>query len=154
MILLPPRSTRTDTLFPYTTLFRSRKDDLISLRTTLAAEYDAGPLRFGAEVMDSRAYDADRGSSAGNGDVNALELIQAYVGADLDDALGNGTDTKIDIGRFTMDLGSRRLVGQNNFRNNTNAFAGGRLQFQGRAKAARPLYYTLPLQRLNRKSVV
>src|SRR3546814_5181018 len=30
-----------------------RKDDLISLRTTLAAEYDAGPLRFGAEVMDS-----------------------------------------------------------------------------------------------------
>src|SRR3546814_20882964 len=54
-----------------------RKDDLISVRTTLAAEYDAGPLRFGAEVMDSRAYDADRGSSAGNGDVNALELIQA-----------------------------------------------------------------------------
>src|SRR3546814_9573207 len=55
-----------------------------------------------------------------------------YVGADLDDALGNGTDTKIDIGRFTMDLGSRRLVGQNNFRNTTNAFAGGRLQFNGR----------------------
>src|SRR3546814_15380448 len=25
MILLPPRSTRTDTLFPYTTLFRSRQ---------------------------------------------------------------------------------------------------------------------------------
>src|SRR3546814_13739455 len=26
MILRPPRSTRTDTLFPYTTLFRSRPD--------------------------------------------------------------------------------------------------------------------------------
>src|SRR3546814_1266653 len=26
MILRPPRSTRTDTLFPYTTLFRSRSD--------------------------------------------------------------------------------------------------------------------------------
>src|SRR3546814_3773475 len=26
MILRPPRSTRTDTLFPYTTLFRSRGD--------------------------------------------------------------------------------------------------------------------------------
>src|SRR3546814_3706960 len=25
MILLPPRSTRTDTLFPYTTLFRSQR---------------------------------------------------------------------------------------------------------------------------------
>src|SRR3546814_11431451 len=27
MIRRPPRSTRTDTLFPYTTLFRSRGDD-------------------------------------------------------------------------------------------------------------------------------
>src|SRR3546814_10028660 len=27
MIRRPPRSTRTDTLFPYTTLFRSRADD-------------------------------------------------------------------------------------------------------------------------------
>src|SRR3546814_20786727 len=27
MILRPPRSTRTDTLFPYTTLFRSRRRD-------------------------------------------------------------------------------------------------------------------------------
>src|SRR3546814_5487380 len=28
MIRRPPRSTRTDTLFPYTTLFRSQKDDM------------------------------------------------------------------------------------------------------------------------------
>src|SRR3546814_5896923 len=28
MIRLPPRSTRTDTLFPYTTLFRSRAGDI------------------------------------------------------------------------------------------------------------------------------
>src|SRR3546814_5546975 len=28
MIRRPPRSTRTDTLFPYTTLFRSRRDEL------------------------------------------------------------------------------------------------------------------------------
>src|SRR3546814_984199 len=28
MILRPPRSTRTDTLFPYTTLFRSRRQHL------------------------------------------------------------------------------------------------------------------------------
>src|SRR3546814_5999509 len=27
MIRRPPRSTRTDTLFPYTTLFRSRQDE-------------------------------------------------------------------------------------------------------------------------------
>src|SRR3546814_7296023 len=31
MIRLPPRSTRTDTLFPYTTLFRSRFDQHVDL---------------------------------------------------------------------------------------------------------------------------
>src|SRR3546814_18173370 len=31
MIRRPPRSTRTDTLFPYTTLFRSRASELVSL---------------------------------------------------------------------------------------------------------------------------
>src|SRR3546814_17598556 len=31
MIRRPPRSTRTDTLFPYTTLFRSRIDHLLAL---------------------------------------------------------------------------------------------------------------------------
>src|SRR3546814_5216089 len=30
MLRRPPRSTRTDTLFPYTTLFRSGNDDAIS----------------------------------------------------------------------------------------------------------------------------
>src|SRR3546814_19884058 len=29
MILRPPRSTRTDTLFPYTTLFRSQRRDIV-----------------------------------------------------------------------------------------------------------------------------
>src|SRR3546814_6746206 len=32
MIRRPPRSTRTDTLFPYTTLFRSRRSALLSAR--------------------------------------------------------------------------------------------------------------------------
>src|SRR3546814_9945334 len=41
MIRLPPRSTRTDTLFPYTTLFRSdRRDD----RHHRLAELDGGPI--------------------------------------------------------------------------------------------------------------
>src|SRR3546814_6547659 len=47
MIRRPPRSTRTDTLFPYTTLFRSgklRKTDqvLLVLRRHKAAGHDVG----------------------------------------------------------------------------------------------------------------
>src|SRR3546814_4509390 len=40
MIRRPPRSTRTDTLFPYTTLFRSRGDGLCEFVGAVAA----GPL--------------------------------------------------------------------------------------------------------------
>src|SRR3546814_8487746 len=43
MIRRPPRSTRTDTLFPYTTLFRSHPDIRISLDTgTALARFDDG----------------------------------------------------------------------------------------------------------------
>jgi hypothetical protein len=123
-------------------------DDLITLRASLFAEYDAGPLRIGAELIDSRGYDADSGGAVGTGEVNALELVQAYVGADLGDALGNGSTAKLDIGRFTIDLGSRRLVGRNNFRNTTNAFTGARFDWRGAGREQVSLFYTLPHTRL------
>src|SRR3546814_17275504 len=47
MILRPPRSTRTDTLFPYTTLFRSRLD-LPALRIGIGG--DAALQRGDVEV--------------------------------------------------------------------------------------------------------
>src|SRR3546814_6080578 len=40
MIRLPPRSTRTDTLFPYTTLFRSRLHFRIERRGRLVEHQD------------------------------------------------------------------------------------------------------------------
>src|SRR3546814_14888116 len=41
MIRRPPRSTRTDTLFPYTTLFRSRKDPLAAVSLLELVSYQA-----------------------------------------------------------------------------------------------------------------
>src|SRR3546814_13464167 len=40
MIRRPPRATRTDTLFPYTTLFRSKEVRQIQKRILLAYEQD------------------------------------------------------------------------------------------------------------------
>src|SRR3546814_7121771 len=53
MIRRPPRSTRTDTLVPYTTLFRSHQ-----LGVDLHAGAEAGALRAGAErgVERERAW--------------------------------------------------------------------------------------------------
>src|SRR3546814_3128999 len=47
MIRRPPRSTRTDTLFPYTTLFRSVR---AQLRRTCGGDADAGARRAAALV--------------------------------------------------------------------------------------------------------
>ena len=125
-----------------------RNDDLFVLRSTLFAEYDSGLIRIGGELMDSRAYFTDAGSSVSTSEVNALELVQGYVGVDLGAALGSGSTTSIDVGRFTMDLGSRRLAGRNSYRNTTNAFAGVRTEFHGADKSYLTLFYTLPLNRL------
>src|SRR3546814_599102 len=38
MIRRPPRSTRTDTLFPYTTLFRSKIDEVVTLKVLSGRE--------------------------------------------------------------------------------------------------------------------
>src|SRR3546814_13894802 len=50
MIRRPPRSTRTDTLFPYTTLFRSgHANGIVALKAVLIAVADpeAAAARFG-----------------------------------------------------------------------------------------------------------
>src|SRR3546814_9103149 len=44
MIRRPPRSTRTDTLFPYTTLFRSLLEDLQKLPSDKMSETDSAKL--------------------------------------------------------------------------------------------------------------
>src|SRR3546814_13112007 len=46
MIRRPPRSTRTATLFPYTTLFRSRRGQ----QHAIALDEDIAPAAFGYET--------------------------------------------------------------------------------------------------------
>lgn len=98
-------------------------DTMISLKTALEAEYDAGPVRFGAELWDARAWGQDVASSAGTAEVNALELVQANVKVQLGDNTAGGQGL-LTAGRFTLDLGGRRLVSRQRFRNTTNAFTG------------------------------
>src|SRR3546814_14132010 len=50
MIRRPPRSTRTDTLFPYTTLFRSHADE--GVRADAAELVDAGEAAHDHPVAD------------------------------------------------------------------------------------------------------
>src|SRR3546814_7722915 len=67
MIRRPPRSTRTDTLFPYTTLFRSVKEEQVP-RMRIGMEY-AGAEELMHVGIEQRAR--QRGS--GRGSVRGLQ---------------------------------------------------------------------------------
>lgn len=122
-------------------------DFMFSLKTTVVAEYDAGPVRAGAELWDARSYGQKRNSSAGTNEVNAMELVQAYLGVDIDD-LGGGSKAVARAGRFTLDIGSRRLVARQAFRNTTNAYTGAYVDWTGRGGDRLILLWSMPQIRL------
>ncbi len=124
-------------------------NDALFFNSTFFAEYDTGPVRIGGEIIDARAYFQRRGSnSIATTEVNAFELGQAYLGFDLEDAAGAGTVSTITAGRFTQNVGSRRLIARNQFRNSINAFTGVAYDWQNAEKDRIRLFYTLPHYRL------
>lgn len=97
-------------------------DHQTSLRTIVRARAERGRWEALVEVFDSRTAFEREGGLRSTGVVNALEPVQALVRArfgEPEEAHG-----AVSFGRFTVDLGSRRLVGRNNFRNTTNSFTG------------------------------
>ncbi|MEL0209157.1 MAG: alginate export family protein [Novosphingobium sp.] len=117
-------------------------DTMVSLRTELAASYDAGPVRFSAEMWDARAWGQDLRSSANTGEVNALELVQANMAVKL------SGKSALTLGRYTLDLGNRRMVARQRFRNTTNAFTGAYLALDGGKGRKLDVMLALPHQRL------
>jgi len=99
-------------------------DQLLTFRGTIGAELRLAPMAVGAELMDSRAHLIKEDSSFGPGDTNALEPIQAYVRLEA-------RSTQWTIGRFTQDLGSRRLVARTRSGNSAHAFTGVRGRWNG-----------------------
>ncbi|MDP1618761.1 alginate export family protein [Phenylobacterium sp.] len=132
----------------YRPAYGDGSDQGLVLRSNLFAELDLAPIRIGGEIIDARVYLNDSGSPTGTGDVNALELIQAYVALDANDLFLTGSEASVTAGRFTMDLGSRRLVGRSSYGNATNAFAGLRADWSADAAGDVTLFYTYPLQKL------
>lgn len=117
-------------------------DTMISLRTELAASFATGPVRFNAEMWDARAWGQDARSSANTGEVNALELVQANIAFRL------GSKGSLLVGRYTLDLGNRRMVARQRFRNTTNAFTGALLSLDGDSGRKLDIMLSLPHQRL------
>lgn len=123
-------------------------DGLANIRTQILAEYHTAAIRVGAELFDSRVYGADPGTPISTNEVNALELVQAYIATDIVNPLGKGTKLSLMAGRFTLNLGSRRLVAADDYRNTTNGYTGMRVDVVAHNDIKATLIYSLPQVRL------
>src|SRR3546814_18938978 len=116
MIRLPPRSTRTDTLFPYTTLFRSHKGGC----TALLANPFNRTLRKTAphQGIDASANAQNQGTgAAGNQVISQKRYTTLYLAPRIKHAVDAqiGDDVILDLGRvgfrhgLSLDRKSTRL---------------------------------------------
>jgi hypothetical protein len=126
----------------------NRKDDLINLRSTLRAEYDAGSaVGFVAEMYDSRVYGGNRRSAITNNEVNAFELVQAYVETKIGDRTRGATTATVRAGRIMLNIGSRRLVAADEYRNTTSSYTGIATDIVAPHGLTASLLYVLPQER-------
>ncbi|MFI3137305.1 MAG: alginate export family protein [Methylococcaceae bacterium] len=112
-----------------TSKFKADPDNLVLLRTRgfFGVKDILDPLRFAIEYEDARSYNSLYETT--NADVNEFELIQAYGELYFANALGNNRPISLRVGRQSLELLDRRLIGNNQFRNTTNNFEGFRLRF-------------------------
>lgn len=100
----------------------------------------------GAELMDSRAH-FDGDAALNTTIVNPVELLRAYVAYEGEQAGGR---LAARAGRITMDVGSRRFVARNRYRNTINGFTGLDVEWKGGAERDGLVlrgFFTLPVQR-------
>ena len=126
---------------------RPGNDQILAIRTRVRARFRFTDwLSVGVEFQDSRAYLHDGNTPVGTGLVNAAELLRAYLELSFDGPFGGSHHAQ--LGRLTMDIGSRRLVARNRFRNTSNAFTGLDWSWHGDGERELRAFYALPVQRL------
>ena len=123
-------------------------DQALLFRTLLFAQMNFSPLSFGFEMEDSRGELSDSGSPLSTSEINPLELLQAYMDIRLDNVFQEGSTSHLRGGRITMDLGSRRLLARNSYRNTINAFTGADWEMTTAAGNNLRAYYVIPVQRM------
>ncbi len=101
-----------------------------------------------AEMLDSRIFGEPDDASPTTGQVNTVELLQGYVAARFSDAFAPGDKLRVQFGRHTMNVGSRRLAARNVYRNTINAFTGLNAQWKSSEGATARAFYVLPVNRL------
>ena len=111
------------------------------------AETKLGDFAF--EFQDARAFGDDRGTPLSASMVNALEVLQLSYTLNLggrDQQAGHA----LKVGRFTMNIGSRRFVERNDYRNVINTYTGGHWRSRWADGTTLDAFYTVPVRKYPR----
>lgn len=139
--------TRYETLGNQFRAGRTGGDQALTMRTSLVGQFKTDPAGLLVEMMDSRQYLSDSGTPIDNTMVNPFEVLQAYVRWNAHDLIPGGTNT-VKIGRETLDLGNRRLMARNAYRNTINSFTGIDWLWSADKGGSIRAFYFLPVRRL------
>ncbi len=125
---------------------RTGDDEYLGVQSLLKAEAGAGAIVWGAEIQDTRRLVGNAGGGAA-AEVDALEPVQMYAAWRSKDFLMQGAALDVTVGRFTMDVGSRRLAARSGFRNILASFDGVRGVWTTANKLKVTGFYTAPVIR-------
>jgi hypothetical protein len=128
--------------------FRAGADTTaLSIRTLAFLELTTPLVVVGLELADSRAY-ATEVTPLDTGIVNAFDLLQAHVGVRLRDVFVPGDAASLSFGRFTLDVGGRRLIARNDYRNTINSFTGVHFAWRSPGDHQLRVFAVMPVERL------
>jgi hypothetical protein len=119
-------------------------DHVLALQTDFVFDYRLPKVQLYGEILDSRGLMNDERSAVGTFLVNTLEPVQAYAAFAL--PAGDGARSTLRAGRLTLDIGKRRLIARNRFRNTLGSFTGLDWQWQGASGQNARAIYLLPMR--------
>lgn len=124
----------------------SQKQTQVAQRSRVRIGIDApAGIRVLGEFQDARIFN-DRPNDFTSNEVDHLDVLQLFVSATRKNLFGHGLRVDGHAGRLTLDLGSRRLLARNDFRNTVNAFDGVHFQLGSDARSWRVrAFYTFPV---------
>ena len=136
--------TRYERLDPQFRKGFDNSDQVVALQTTVVFDYSLDAFEVVGEIMDSRGELNDEGSYVTN-TVDTLEPIQAYVAWHKKNMFDDSGDSTVRVGRLTLDLGKRRLIARNRYRNTVNNFLGADWSWHDDDGRNLRLFYLMPM---------
>ena len=124
----------------------SGSDQALALQTSFFVEARHDRLRFLGEVFDARHQLNDIGSQINATMVDTAEPMQALVSLSFADSFQQGSAASLTVGRFTMDVGRRRLAARSGFRNSLTSFTGFDWNWRGEDGRNLRVFHVVPMR--------